>query len=301
MSRGKKMRMRVVAGAIIAVALLLSTGFSGVVYAKVPERLNTVEKVQSKINEDFMKWYEKNANRLPELSEKNIKELFTNFLEENPQERDYLRRLTYLEEKTHKGVEIERYEVAVLLSSGDYEKIKVTIIYYQLHIGGWTIKYGENDKINTYMHGKYAKEFYDKWMSAATISGIVDALVSIPLAPLALNPITAIGLAAAIAAAGILIIYESSTMDSYYESTGWQYLWLVLNNKYYYPWISIVNLASSTGMYGYNAETHQKYTFWWNVPWIAAEGLVGYVYSGYFSDSAHDWIDKHGTGWVYVR
>jgi len=34
MSRGKKMRMRVVAGAIITLALLLSTRFGGAVYGE---------------------------------------------------------------------------------------------------------------------------------------------------------------------------------------------------------------------------------------------------------------------------
>ncbi len=69
---GKKMKMReiLVIGAIMAIVLLLGIGFSGTVYAKTPERLDTVNKVQSKINRNFMKWYEKNKERLPSLSEK---------------------------------------------------------------------------------------------------------------------------------------------------------------------------------------------------------------------------------------
>ena len=38
-----------------------------------------------------------------------------------------------------------------------------------------------------------------------------------------------------------------------------------------------------------------------SVPWIATGGLAGYVYSGYLSSSAHNWVNEHGTGWVYVR
>ncbi len=83
----------------LAVFLLLAMGFSGTVYAKGPEKLDTVEKVENRINKDFMKWYRRNAERLPELSEKNINRIFRQFLEENPHEKIYLKILTAMEKK----------------------------------------------------------------------------------------------------------------------------------------------------------------------------------------------------------
>ena len=88
-----KMRKMTLAVAIMAVVLLLGTGFSGTVYAKLPEKLDTVGKVQNKINADFMNWYwyEKNEKRLPALSEKNIKGISFEFLKENPPGKELFR------------------------------------------------------------------------------------------------------------------------------------------------------------------------------------------------------------------
>jgi len=180
------------------------------------------------------------------------------------------------------------------------EQIKVTIYYLKVHIWRWDITYGEVDKFNWLYTGSKAQEFYNEWGEITTLSGYGTAIVGFGTTLIDFpNPVT-IAIGAALAAAGITLTYESSEMDKYYESTGWQYIWMVLENNYYYPWVPMYSIASTFTVYGYNAQTGKKYTF---LPRMIIPGVLGYTneyIAGMIAKVAHNWVNSHGTGWVTV-
>lgn len=182
----------------------------------------------------------------------------------------------------------------------NHEQIKVTIYYLKVHIVRWDITYGEIDRINWLYTGSKAREFYDEWGEVTTVSGYSTAIIGLGTTFIKFPNPVAIAIGTALAAAGITITYESSEMDKYYESTGWQYIWMVLENDYYYPWVPGYNMASTFTIYGYNAQTGKKYTF---LPRIKIPGVLGYTneyIASAISKVAHDWVNSHGTGWVTV-
>ena len=156
------------------------------------------------------------------------------------------------------------------------------------------------DKFNWLYTGSKAREFFDDWESKTTLGGYATALLGFGTALIAFpDPITkAIG--AALAAAGITVTYESSEMESYYESTNWQYIWMVLENDYYYPWVPVMNLASHFSIYGYNASSDKKYTFLPSVSVPSVGEYTNAAVSSMLSEVAHNWIKKHGSDWVTV-
>ena len=297
------MKMVLSIGVMLAVALLVGTAFSGSVYAKVPERLDTIGKVQNKINHDFMAWYTKSSKRLGKLNEYTVKSLFVHFLEENPNEKRYLNILTYLQKKQFVGAKngndrIVTSKKFVIEDNGPhFMSVRETIHYFKLHIAWWTITYGEEDKIENLFWGSDAKAFFDEFEQTTSEYSEMLFIASLALVPFSANPIAG-ALSAAFAVAGFVIDYMHDNMANYYMSVHMKYLWLVFKNDYYYPWISVISLASSIGYYGYNKDNHHYTTIFPNIPWVAYGGYGGVFYSAYVSGCVHKFINKYGTGWV---
>ncbi len=289
-------------GVVFAVILLVGTAFSGSVYAKVPERLDKIGKVQNKINYDFMTWYTKNSKRLGVLSKNTVKSLFAQFLKENPNEKTYLNTLTYLQKKqfsegkNDKGTIVISKKFAIVGSGPHFMSVRETIHYFKLHIAWWTVTYGEEDKIENLFLGNDAKAYFDEFEQTTSEYTLMCSVASIALGVTG-NPVGA-ALSAALAIAAIGIDYMHDNMANYYMSVNMKYLWLVFKNDYYYPWISVVSLASSVGYYGYNKDTHHYTTIFPNIPWVAYGGFEGVYYSVYVSNNVHNFITEYGTGWV---
>ncbi|WP_145955345.1 hypothetical protein [Thermococcus henrietii] len=275
--------------------------------------LNTLNNYQSTLDEQFLVWYSKHSAQLPPLNSKTVQELFARFLRENPNALlllleihqkqvflvDHYLPLVTPNPVLMQSAGIEPHVLRYIPTSGQ-EQIKVTIYYLKVHVWRWDVTYGEIDKFNWLYTGSKTQEFYDKWGDITTISGYATAIIGFGTTLIKFPNIVAIAIGGALTAVGITLTYESSEMDKYYESTGWQYIWMVLENDYYYPWVPLYNMASTFTVYGYNAQTGKKYTF---LPRIEIPGELGYTneyIAGVISKVAHDWVNSHGTGWVKV-
>ena len=274
--------------------------------------LTALNNYQNILEKQFLIWYSKHSAQLPPLNSKTIQELFARFLHENPNAVILLSEIHqkqtflidhYLPSMTPtlvlQSAGIEPRVLRYVPTPGQ-EQIKVTIYYLKVHIWRWDITYGEVDKFNWLYTGSKAQEFYNEWGEITTLSGYGTAIVGFGTTLIDFpNPVT-IAIGAALAAAGITLTYESSEMDKYYESTGWQYIWMVLENNYYYPWVPMYSIASTFTVYGYNAQTGKKYTF---LPRMIIPGVLGYTneyIAGMIAKVAHNWVNSHGTGWVTV-
>ncbi len=289
-------------GVMLADILLVSTAFSGSVYAKVPERLDTIGKVQNKINHDFMAWYTKDSKRLRNLNERTVKSLFVQFLKDNPNEKRYLNILTYLQKKQFVEAKNGNFKIAtskkfVIEDNGPhFMSVRETIHYFKLHIIWWTIKYGEEDKIENLFWGSDAKAFFDEFEQTTSEYALMFSVASLVLGATA-NPVGG-ALSIALGAAAFGIDYMHDNMANYYMSVNMKYLWLVFKNDYYYPWVPAVSLASSVGYYGYNKDTHCYTTIFPSIPWVAYGSYDGVYYSAYVSYMVHKFVSEYGTGWV---
>ncbi len=269
------------------------------------------------LNSEFLKWYYMHYGRLPKsINQKQLTKIFAEFLKEDPIALRELKEINKIQRSiidlglTHQSdiatsfnIQQKSYHTTSITSCYGYcsgEQVRVTINYLKVHVVRWDITYGEVDKFNWLYTGSEAKEFFDKWEDtttkagyATTLLGVGTSLVKFP------NPVS-IAIGAALTATGLTITYEGSEMLTYYESTNWQYIWMVLENDYYYPWVPVMNLASHFSIYGYNSSNGKKYTFLPSVSIPAVGGYTNAVISSIMSKVAHDWIKNHGSGWVTV-
>ncbi|MCD6373721.1 MAG: hypothetical protein J7L37_09320 [Thermococcus sp.] len=250
------------------------------------------------------------------INQKQLTKIFAEFLKEDPIALRELGEINKIQRSiidlglTHQNdiatsfnIQQKSYYTTMPTSCYGYcseEQVRVTINYLRVHVVRWDITYGEVDKFNWLYTGLKAREFFDKWEDVTTNAGYATTLLGFGTTLIKFpNPVS-IAIGAALTAAGLTITYEGSEMVSYYESTNWQYIWMVLENDYYYPWVPVMNLASHFSIYGYNANSGKKYTFLPSVPIPAVGGYTNAVISSMLSEVAHDWIKSHGSDWVTV-
>ncbi|WP_297494394.1 hypothetical protein [Thermococcus sp.] len=262
------------------------------------------------LNAEFIEWCHIHHNNLPQ-SKAQAKRYFAEFLRENPNAIKELREintvqrtvLTWYPDTNNAIFNIKTvhhaYRIYNPTTKGE-EEIKVTIHYLRVHLLRWDITYGEIDKFNWLYTGSKAKKFFDEWESKTTNAGYATTLLGFGTTLIKFPNAVSIAIGAALTAIGLTITYEGSEMLSYYESTNWQYIWMVLENDYYYPWVPVMNMACVFSIYGYNIETGKKYTFLppSQIPTVGI--LTNAAISGMISAKAHEWINSHGSNWVVV-
>jgi len=272
------------------------------------------------LNSEFLKWYNTHYGRLSKsLNQKELTKIFAEFLKEDPIALRELREIIKIQRSvidlglTHQSDIVTRFNIqqksyyTTSITTGyncygycSREQVRVTINYLKVHVVRWDITYGEVDKFNWLYTGSKAQEFYDKWGSIGINSGYAIAIIGFGTTLIKFpNPVS-IAIGAALTATGLTITYEGSEMLSYYESTNWQYIWMVLENDYYYPWVPLYNMASTFTAYGYNEQTGKKYVFLPRMEIPGVVGLTNEAIAGAISKVAHDWVNAHGTGWIPV-
>ncbi|OWP54115.1 MAG: hypothetical protein B2I18_02080 [Cuniculiplasma sp. C_DKE] len=210
-----------------------------------------------------------------------------------------------LYEANFNGTQYEVWAVNVTTPTGSVIDpwVWVNINYYVYHapwyLGGWSLTYGENDNYNVEFTGSAAQSFFNNWESTTTYAGY--GLAAAGLVALFIPvPVLAQAIGAALIIVGVGLLYEASTMLSYYESTGFSYIHLDFVNDYFYPWITLVGtFASSVGLYGLNSNGN-SYTFWYNVPFVAYGGIMGVTFSAEVSSVNNQFVSDYGSGnWVW--
>lgn len=264
---------------------------------------------QNQINKDFLDWYNHNRQYLPPLNEDSVEELFSTFLQENPAEARYLDILTSAQQKLYDlnalrdDAMVKEFTVAPLglySPEQNYVKIKVTIKYFTIKIVRWTIKYGEQDTINVYYSGKYARQTYLEFSNNYRDVSIVAWILGIPALPLSLP----IAMAIWSTAGGIM--FQGFNLDDYWESTDYQYFWIVTKSNYYYPNVVVpgITLASNFETYLYN-KSGRKYYLLPNTKYVSIVlpevSLSATAAAAKISDAAHEFVNTHGQSWVYVK
>ena len=264
---------------------------------------------QNQINYDFMNWYEHNKQHLPPLRKDTISELFRKFLQENPSETRYLNMLTCSQQRLYDLNELsdnvvtkEFMSTPLTLYSPEqnYVKIRVTIQYFKIKIIRWTIKYGEQDVINVYYSGKYARQVYLKFSNDYRDASIIAWILGLPALPLSMP----IAIAIWSTAGGIM--FQGFKLSDYWESTDYQYFWIVTKSNYYYPNVVVpgITLSSNFEIYLYNKAGHKYYVVP-NTKYISAVlptgSLAAAAIAAKLSESAHKFVNEYGQGWVYVK
>ena len=183
--------------------------------------------------------------------------------------------------------------------------IWVNINYYVYHapwyLGGWSLTYGENDNFNTQYSGSAASSIYNEWMKVSTIGGYADIVIGAASLFLKIPSVYAKALGLSLAAIGASLLFESSTMDSYWQATGHSYIHFDIVNDYYYPWVvtPLGSEASSSGLLGV-LNSGGSYQFWYNVPYILTDGIAGVTISAYYSSISQQFVSDYGSGnWVW--
>ncbi len=270
---------------------------------------STLIQYQDRINRDFINWYEDNKNSLPPLTENTVGELFQKFLQENPSEISYLNALTLAQQKLYDlnalrdDVVVKELTITPLglySPEQNYVKIKVTIKYFKIKLIRWTVKYGEQDTINVYYSGKYARQAYLEFSDNYAKASIVAWILGLPALPLSMP----IAMAIWSAAGGIM--FQGFKLSDYWESTDYQYFWIVTRSNYYYPNVVVpgITLASNFETYLYN-KSGRKYYILPNTKYVSivAPGvsLSASAAAAKISDAAHKFVESHGQSWVYVK
>lgn len=168
-------------------------------------------------------------------------------------------------------------------------------------LGGWSVTYGEQDNYYNYYTGSAALSLYNGWESVNTDSGYALAAICL-LASMMKAPIVQ-AIAFALEISGITLIYESSTMINYYESTGFSYILFDFVNDYFYLWAltPLGSFASSFGLYRKDWSGN-FYTFWYNVPYVAYTGILAVAFSADVSNCCHQFVGEYGSGtWVWFN
>ena len=199
------------------------------------------------------------------------------------------------------GTKYEAWKVNVTTPTGKFIDpwVWVNINYYvytaPIWLGGWSVTYEESDNFNVEFTGSAAQSFYNNWEGITTYGGYGIAAAGL-IAIFTPIPVLAKAVGAALTLAGMGLIYESSTMTNYYQSTGYSYIHLDVVNNYYYPWdIDGGSLSSSIGLVGLNS-AGGVYNFWYNVPLVYYAGIMGVGFSGSIATISHSFISEYGSG-----
>ncbi|MFG1449727.1 MAG: hypothetical protein AAE983_03685 [Thermoplasmataceae archaeon] len=214
----------------------------------------------------------------------------------------------------------------VLFDSGMWVMVQINYFVYHAPwwLGGWSVKYGEHDVINSLYAGSSAQNFYNHVTSTINVEGILFGIAlgaiatGLTFAAPTLGISTVVGgiIAAALVAAGstaaALAYVWTSDLTSIYESTyanqpsGNKYMWMFDIVNYYYPSVTVVgSLASSIGMYGYLSNMN-TITFIPNVPLVEyvstglAAPISGVAIAASISGTAHGIANSIGlNNWGY--
>lgn len=187
----------------------------------------------------------------------------------------------------------------VLGTSGKWGMVSINYFTYTLGSGWFSITetYGEQDNFNTVYSGSPAQTFYNKITGFASVDSILTGLFAGAIFGLALGAIA--GIIAGLAVYIVFSIIHSELRNIYqstYSNNNWgdKYMWMVMQNDYYYNWIDIAqDFTSTVNMYGYLSNGNTQSIF----PQLPTL----FVGSAYLSNGAHSFGNSHGlNNWVYV-
>ena len=193
----------------------------------------------------------------------------------------------------------------VLNNPGVYEMVSIN--YFTYTISFWisiaTVTYGEQDNFNTIYSGLPAQNHYNKVTFANGITAALQASVKGALVGVAIGG--PIGLVAGVIVGAAIAMVDDVVLNSewktIYESTysgnapGSQYIWTILVNDYFYPWVNpLTTMSSYFYFFGYLKGKGQQ-TIFPDLPTLV-------VYSQYLSDGANSFIGSHGqNNLIYQR
>ncbi|MHB1507720.1 MAG: hypothetical protein ACYCUZ_06675 [Cuniculiplasma sp.] len=209
-------------------------------------------------------------------------------------------------------------------STGEY--VMVTVNYFSIswwYPGPWyapwqgywgQLNYGEQDNYNILWFGSLAQTNYNNLefyftigglLGGAAVSGIAGYLTAGAIGGSWGGPIGVIAGAIVGVAIGLTLYQITNAITITYESTyanepsGQKYMWIYMQNDYYYPWITVVGtFASSIGWYGHLSNGNSC-TIWPNIAWGAYGGLTGVTISAYFSSYTNYITNNYGQNvWI---